>query len=544
MSLATTLQTSRANTTRPEYLTNSSDTPSNMKFLQHNSSLIIFDRTDAVPLPSFLFHEPLRSFYNNPFSEFAPESETWNKHESCEWFYYFNVFRGLFTIEDDRQYYLNHFLQFLFKNQTKMKCDRNFPYWCRNPGKGKDTVPDGLILGTIDQFVDQFTDDFFEANKLVKEDMFDKRTTNSEASKMMTDYPLLVVELKTERSQSCSSDPMLQCAAYAVQYLGNNPLFLEIGAPCLLLLLDGTHVHCYSMGYCQQGPFDSTSKFVVSLIADFDFSRPTDNSWRQFYSFFSKLRTTALQLHAYVNSMFTAGTTTNLPAFPQFKTLKFFTGSYKVMVVRHKQTEIKQMVKLVEGNYGKNVHDYLYTSGYAPKCIDVQKCGDWNIVIMEMFEETKKLTELTEIEFTSISHQLDEISNLLAQSKFVHGDLRIDNFVVIQEDSGLKVKVLDFDCAGEEGNVRYPFDVNIVEKAMCRELFITHWENMKTERAEKCQRPPGTYLQPVILDLPYEQFITLWHEEVFPGALVRRHHDEFMMNLVRTARLVQDHQES
>jgi thiamine kinase-like enzyme len=46
----------------------------------------------------------------------------------------------------------------------------------------------------------------------------------------------------------------------------------------------------------------------------------------------------------------------------------------------------------------------------------------------------------------------DQVKRLLADNKFVHGDIRRVN--VINSQSGLKL--LDFDWAGEAGSARYP----------------------------------------------------------------------------------------
>ena len=113
------------------------------------------------------------------------------------------------------------------------------------------------------------------------------------------------------------------------------------------------------------------------------------------------------------------------------------------------------VVKFVLERYGSDVHRYLASHGLAPNLLHLERLpGSWIVVVMDQGSElilsgNKKNQKL--FEATS-----ERILDKLHERNFVHGDLRLPNFIL----DGDQVKLIDFDWAGEAGSVKYPFLIN------------------------------------------------------------------------------------
>ena len=108
-------------------------------------------------------------------------------------------------------------------------------------------------------------------------------------------------------------------------------------------------------------------------------------------------------------------------------------------------------VKFVRSRYGYVVHKFLADNDLAPKLhsYDLALPGGWFAVIMDKVEGTPvRRNELTPSQKRSLQHAL----HLLHKENYVHGDLRPQN-ILAQPN---KVCILDFDWAGECGEVSYP----------------------------------------------------------------------------------------
>ena len=80
---------------------------------------------------------------------------------------------------------------------------------------------------------------------------------------------------------------------------------------------------------------------------------------------------------------------------------------------------------------------------------------------------------------------MKEVVETLKNNRYVHGDLRPQNLLQLQDRS---VRVVDFDWAGDEGEVHYPLDLN-----------------------QHCN----------------------WHPHVAAGAVIEHSHDSFQLNYLR-----------
>ncbi|KAI0071281.1 hypothetical protein K474DRAFT_1669143 [Panus rudis PR-1116 ss-1] len=146
-----------------------------------------------------------------------------------------------------------------------------------------------------------------------------------------------------------------------------------------------------------------------------------------------------------------------------------------------KESEKKVVVKFVD-RYGEDEHQLLAEKGYAPQLLyyghiwDETKhgsedgvtlanagCGPRRMVVME-YVEGKTLQELgADVPRDRVCDALREIIAILHQQQSVHGDIRSPNILltdVEEDDVKERIRIIDFDWAGREGTVRYPYDLS------------------------------------------------------------------------------------
>ena len=126
------------------------------------------------------------------------------------------------------------------------------------------------------------------------------------------------------------------------------------------------------------------------------------------------------------------------------------------------------LAKMANHSYGVGVHRFLAERDFAPQLLG--ECtleGCPTIYVMERLDDSwvtlAAWSEETDAIKRSLVHprihsQLTKIIGLLEGGRFVHGDLRATN-VMIKKDS-YQLKVVDFDWAGQAGQVHYPFERN------------------------------------------------------------------------------------
>ena len=111
--------------------------------------------------------------------------------------------------------------------------------------------------------------------------------------------------------------------------------------------------------------------------------------------------------------------------------------------------------------YGANVHAWCAERAFAPKLIACEALhGGWFMVIMELLDKSW----ITLADMDAIPEGLRERVHdkfvSLHQMGMVHGDLRDTNIMVKKRDGDLAWILIDFDWAGNEGEVEYPMLVN------------------------------------------------------------------------------------
>ncbi|RPD56942.1 hypothetical protein L226DRAFT_615287 [Lentinus tigrinus ALCF2SS1-7] len=133
------------------------------------------------------------------------------------------------------------------------------------------------------------------------------------------------------------------------------------------------------------------------------------------------------------------------------------------------------VVKFVE-HYGDAAHELLASHGLAPKLLyygniwlegpEARGCGSRRMVVMEYIEGETAHAMLSASKERAVPDDVrDAIKRavkLLHENKMVHGDIRLGNVIIAKptgaegEDTGKRVRIVDFDWAGTEGEVRYP----------------------------------------------------------------------------------------
>ena len=136
------------------------------------------------------------------------------------------------------------------------------------------------------------------------------------------------------------------------------------------------------------------------------------------------------------------------------------------------------VVKFSRSHYGTDVHNLLAEHGLAPQLKYTQVLpGNWHVVIME------KVTGVSLPASEQVNMALKDTVDKIHAQGYVHGDLRAQNILVVDDS----IRILDFDWAGKEGEVRYPQELNT-----------------------SCN----------------------WHSDVKPGGLIAKEHDVYQINTI------------
>ncbi len=154
--------------------------------------------------------------------------------------------------------------------------------------------------------------------------------------------------------------------------------------------------------------------------------------------------------------------------------------------IQHAGQERKVVVKFTP-TYCLAAHEIAHKENCAPRlwfCGKVATVGGLFVVVMDFVEGRTLRAKSTISVSQRIVGQLGQTLAVLHGQNYVYGDLRGPNVVVLLDKNGDEfAKLLDFDWGGE-GVVVYPADINM-------EIG--------------------------------------WHAQVCPGGLIRREHDEFML---------------
>ena len=136
-----------------------------------------------------------------------------------------------------------------------------------------------------------------------------------------------------------------------------------------------------------------------------------------------------------------------------------YTDRIKPHVFRGKLQGAAVIIKFAN-RYGAAVHKCLANEEFAPPLQYCEKFGRFTAVVMDEVGDpvcVDKYVRDNPTKKDSVKEQCEKILEILCKQKYVHGDLR--NVNVLVDQSG-KVKVIDFDWAGDYGDVKYPMFLN------------------------------------------------------------------------------------
>ena len=105
--------------------------------------------------------------------------------------------------------------------------------------------------------------------------------------------------------------------------------------------------------------------------------------------------------------------------------------------------------------YGKDLHQFCANEGYAPALLAFEQLpGDWVGVAMEYFPLASCVDESPLLQDCGDTW-LDQMGKMVKQfhsNGYVHGDLRVPNFIV----DGERLLLVDFDWGDKEGHATFP----------------------------------------------------------------------------------------
>lgn len=114
-------------------------------------------------------------------------------------------------------------------------------------------------------------------------------------------------------------------------------------------------------------------------------------------------------------------------------------------------------------SYSQEAHIKAFELGVAPKLLGFRPIpSDWFIVVMERLEKPyttlRDAIQLDPEILETLRPRISQKLSLLHQAGLVHGDVRSTN-IMVRPDT-LEFKFIDFDWAGEIGQVVYPMNLN------------------------------------------------------------------------------------
>ena len=280
------------------------------------------------------------------------------------------------------------------------------------------------------------------------------------------------VEIKNEFS-GISSDPFAQNQSYFVhlQKQGHDR------APMLLVAMVGGHF-LQVFGAAWNGSVVSHDP-LCSPVSLLFVPRDPNHAVSKMAHVLAALHSSVEKLKEYYSHSLTEGITLNKGPYFNLDGLedKKQMGVVK-WLFKAKFNGEDVVVKFSRSHYGTDVHSLLAKHGLAPQLKYTQVLpGNWHVVIME------KVTGVLLPASEQVNMALKDAVDKIHAQGYVHGDLRAQNILVVDDS----IRILDFDWAGKEGEVRYPQELNT-----------------------SCN----------------------WHSDVKPGGLIAKEHDVYQINTI------------
>ena len=130
--------------------------------------------------------------------------------------------------------------------------------------------------------------------------------------------------------------------------------------------------------------------------------------------------------------------------------------------------DLQVLVKLVPRPYSQDVHKHMADNGLAPELYGYAEMeGAPTAYIMEyldpsVWQTLHEFLKYNAVDRTQLQEAVDGIIEKLESKNYVHGDLRSNNIMIRTDvkEKSVDLRVIDFDWAGEAGQVRYPAERN------------------------------------------------------------------------------------
>ena len=132
--------------------------------------------------------------------------------------------------------------------------------------------------------------------------------------------------------------------------------------------------------------------------------------------------------------------------------------------------DLQVLVKFVPRSYSQDVHKHMADIGLAPKLYGYAEVEGAPIAYVMKYLDPCAWETLHQflksnaaaVDRTQLQEALDSIIEKLEPKNYVHGDLRSNNIMIRTDvmDKSVELKVVDFDWAGEAGQVCYPEEWN------------------------------------------------------------------------------------
>ena len=147
----------------------------------------------------------------------------------------------------------------------------------------------------------------------------------------------------------------------------------------------------------------------------------------------------------------------------------------KLLYVGSTNSGVDNIVVKFTARYSEKLHLHCSFLELAPPLLGCEPLdGGWFMIIMEHMPKYLPFSALSVLDQCRLASRLKPIVFDLVRSfhaqNLVHGDLRDTNVLIREDGEQLKVKLVDFDWGGVEGEVRYPSAMNRIEVWRPREV--------------------------------------------------------------------------
>lgn len=136
------------------------------------------------------------------------------------------------------------------------------------------------------------------------------------------------------------------------------------------------------------------------------------------------------------------------------------TAEKKLVFFGELEKEVPICIKFTR-RYSMSAHEFCAKKGWAPELLGYEELpGGWRMIVMEDMVEHQLLNRSSAEDQEELHAKLRQILTELHAAGMVHGDFRDSNILTKRVQTGVDVKLVDFDWAGVVGEARYPANVN------------------------------------------------------------------------------------